>query len=61
MQSKTYYNGDGINSWGIYNTVTKEFQFGIKEKSPYLARKKLFGKIGKNAYKWRFKTKMLPK
>lgn len=43
--------------YGIYNTVRKEFQFGIKEKTPKAAYKKLFNKIGKDAYKWRFEVR----
>lgn len=43
--------------FGIYNTTRKEFQFGINEPSKELASKKLFDKIGKDAYKWRFEVK----
>ena len=43
--------------YGIYNTIKKEFQFGIKEKTPKAAYKKLFNKIGKDAYKWRFEVR----
>lgn len=43
--------------YGIYNTVTKEFQFGIKEPSKRKAWKKLFEKIGNDARKWRFVVK----
>lgn len=43
--------------YGIYNTIKKEFQFGIKEKTPKEAYKKLFNKIGKDAYKWRFEVR----
>ena len=57
MQRKTYLHGDGHTKWGIYNTVKKEFQFGICENSPKLAEEKLFQKIGDNARKWRFVAK----
>ena len=40
--------------WGIFNTMKKEFQFGIAEDTADLALHKLFEKIGKDAYKWRF-------
>jgi hypothetical protein len=40
--------------YGIYNTVTKEFQFGIRAKSKSEARRILFQKIGNDARKWRF-------
>ena len=43
--------------YGIYNTIKKEFQFGIKEPSKSKAQKKLFEKIGKDAYKWRFEVR----
>lgn len=46
--------------YGIYNTVTKEFQFGIKAKSKSEARRILFQKIGDDARKWRFTVKELP-
>ena len=43
--------------YGIYNTIQKEFQFGIKETSKKKAFKKLIDKIGYDAYKWRFIVK----
>ena len=46
--------------YGIYNMMAKKFQFGICEETPRKARKKLFEKIGKDAYKWRFEAKVLP-
>ena len=61
MKTRTYYHGDGTNKWGIFNTVTKCFQFGISEDSPYMAEKKLFQKIGNDARKWRFEARQLPK
>lgn len=60
MKDKTYYQGDG-GMWGIYNHLAKQFQFGICEKSPYLAEKKLFKKIGNDARKWRFEARQMPK
>ena len=47
--------------YGIYNTMSKEFQFGINEPSKQEARNKLFKKIGKASYKWRFEVRPLPK
>jgi hypothetical protein len=38
-------NGSG-RTWGIWNSNKKEFQFGIKAKSPELAEEMLFKKIG---------------
>lgn len=46
--------------YGIWNNMKKEFQFGICESSKTKASKKLFDKIGKDAYKWRFEVKRLP-
>ena len=40
--------------YGVWNSIKKEFQFGIKESSPSKARKALFDRIGKDSYKWRF-------
>lgn len=45
--------------YGIYNIKKKEFQFGICELSKHKAEKKLFEKIGSDAYKWRFQVKEL--
>ncbi|NOW84303.1 hypothetical protein B0H39_002184 [Clostridium beijerinckii] len=45
--------------YGIYNTYAKAFQFGICEETKNKARKKLFKKIGKDAYKWRFEVRKI--
>ena len=45
--------------YGVWNTKKKEFQFGICEPSKTKARKKLFEKIGKDSYKYRFQIKEL--
>ena len=45
--------------YGVYNTIKKEFQFGICEPSKRKASKKLFQKIGADAYKWRFEIREL--
>ena len=52
---------DNVEHWGIYNTMQKEFQFGIDEPSKRKAGNKLFKKIGYDAYKWRFEVRKLPK
>jgi hypothetical protein len=41
--------------------MKKEYQFGINEPSKSKALKSLFGKIGKDAYTWRFEVRRLPK
>ena len=43
--------------YGIWNSIKKEFQFGIREKTPNSAINKLFKKIGDDARKFRFKVK----
>lgn len=45
--------------YGIYNTKTKEFQFGICEPSKKKARNKLYSKIGEDCRKPRFVVKEL--
>lgn len=45
--------------YGVWNTKKKEFQFSICETSKTKARKKLFEKIGKDDYKYRFQIKEL--
>lgn len=54
---------DNFNTehWGIYNTMQKQFQFGIDEPSRSKANNKLLKKIGYDAYKWRFEAKILPR
>lgn len=46
--------------FGVYNVMTKKFQFGISEPTPSLAYQKLFRKIGKDAYKLRYEVKRIP-
>lgn len=45
--------------WGVWNGLKREWQFGIDEPTKRKAGKKLFEKIGKDAYKWRFEVKAL--
>lgn len=45
--------------YGIYNIRAKKFQFGINEPSKRKARNKLFAKIGKDTYKWKFQVKRI--
>lgn len=45
--------------YGIYNTCKKEFQFGIKEPTKRKAEQKLFEKIGRDTWKWRFVAKKI--
>lgn len=48
-----------MEHWGIYNTMAKEFQFGIDEPTKEKAEKKLFKKIGYDSYKWRFEARKI--
>lgn len=48
-------------TYGIYNRCAKEFQFGIKEPSKRKAIKRLFGKIGNDARKYRFVVREIKK
>lgn len=45
--------------FGVWNTVAKEFQFGIREIRPYLAEQQLFKKIGNDARKYRFEIRVI--
>jgi hypothetical protein len=47
--------------YGIYNTIAKEFQFGISAKSKSEAMRMLFQKIGNDARKWRFEVREIPR
>lgn len=46
--------------YGVWNTIKKEFQFGIKEETENKAFNKLKKKIGDDAYKWRFEVRRIP-
>ena len=61
MKRTTYYHGNPPDKYGIYNTVSREFQFGICEDTPMLAEARLFQKIGDDARKWRFEVRQLPR
>ncbi len=50
-----------MKHYGIYNTMRKEFQFGIDEPTKERAQKKLFKKIGYDSFKWRFEIKEIKK
>lgn len=53
------YGKEGVK-YGIYNTVRKQFQFGICEDTPMLAEARLFQKIGDDARKYRFEVRQFP-
>jgi len=60
MKRATYYSGIPGKKWGIWNTVRKEFQFGICEDTPMLAEARLYQKLGDDARKYRFEPRQLP-
>lgn len=60
MKKAVFYHGVPGKKFGIWNTVTKEFQFGISEDTPMLAQARLYQKIGNDARKYRFEPRMLP-
>ena len=57
MHRIEYYRGKNGCKYGIYNTVTKKFVFGIEEDTPMLAEARLFYKIGDDARKWKFEAR----
>ena len=60
MNKQDYYHGKPGMKYGIFNTCSKTFQFGICEDTPMLAEARLFQKIGQDARKWRFEARPLP-
>ena len=60
MNKNEYYHGKPGKKYGIWNSVKKEFQFGICEDTPMLAEARLFQKIGEDARKWRFEERAIP-
>lgn len=46
--------------YGVYSTWSKKWCFGIAEPTKNRAWKALQGKIGKDAYKWRFEIRQIP-
>ena len=60
MKKETYQRGIPGKKWGIWNSMKKEFQFGIAEDTPMLAEARLFQKIGDDARKYRFEIRQLP-
>ena len=59
MKSNEYWRGKPGAKYGIWNSVKKEFQFGICEDTPALAEARLFQKIGQDARKWRFEVRRI--
>jgi hypothetical protein len=48
-----------VKQWGVYSNVSKKYVFGILEPTRDKAQRKLFQKIGKDAYKWRFEYRRI--
>lgn len=53
------YGKKGVK-YGVYNSVKKQFQFGVCEDSPMLAQARLHYIIGDDAKKWRFEFRPIP-
>ncbi len=60
MNRTEYYRGKANIKYGIWNDVSKQFQFNISEDTPFLAIARLYQKIGDDAKKARFEPKRLP-
>ena len=60
MKRDVYYRGKTGKKYGIWNSMKKEFQFGICEDTPMLAMARLHQKIGDDARKYRFEPRVLP-
>ncbi len=60
MKPDEFFRGRPGKKYGIWNSARKCFQFHICEDTPHLAMARLFQKIGKDAYKWRFEARALP-
>lgn len=45
--------------YGIWSGVSKQFVFGIQEPSKRAAYRKLYKKIGKDSFKWRFEARLI--
>lgn len=61
MKRDIYMHGIPGAKWGIWNTLKREWQFEICEDTPMLAQARLFQKIGEDARKSRFETRMIPR
>lgn len=59
MRRDEYYYGKPGAKYGIWNSIKKQFQFGISEDTPMLAEARLFQKIGQDARKWRFEVRQI--
>lgn len=60
MKRQEWMYGKEGKKYGVWNTVRKEFQFGIREDTPMLAEARLFQRIGDDARKYRFEIRALP-
>lgn len=61
MKKDTYYRGVPGKKYGIWNSSSRQWVFGISEDTPMLAEARLFQKIGDDARKHRFEPKELPR
>lgn len=54
---KGFWHESHTGLFGVWSIVSRQFVFGIQEKSPRTAMRKLHEHIGKSAYKFRFEAK----
>ena len=59
-RKEVYLHGAPGKKYGIWNSMRKEFQFGICEDTPCKAEEALFKKIRYDSYKARFEVKAIP-
>lgn len=52
--------GKRDTKYGVYDSMKKQFKFGVCEDSPMLAQARLHYIIGDDAKKWRFQFKPIP-
>lgn len=50
MKRTEYYRGKPNTKYGIWNDMSKQFQFNISEDTPFLAIARLYQKIGDDTY-----------
>lgn len=46
--------------YGIWNSMTKRFVFGIRQPTKGKALRSLRAEIGKDAHKWRYEVRTIP-
>ena len=55
-----YYRGKSGVKYGVFNTYRNCFQFNIAEDTPFLAKARLFTRIGQDYTKRQFTIRAIP-